>query len=504
LRPGRPHPRLELAGGDVLVELSAIAAAHQIEATPQPPAPSRTLPPGAGAAPQPALQLTVALRAAPRGEPREAAMDEDAALSHLWRRGALAITAFAGTIGAWLAFVPLSSAVIAPARFVVDTQLKRVQHPTGGTVGEIFVREGDRVAQGQVLIRLDDTAARANHQVLVHQFNELTLKKVRLEAQQDRRRSIDPSPELAGQRADPKISRLIDAEQKLLNARLTAEESRRSQLERRRVQLQEETQSLLSQRDANHRDAALVADELTGVRDLYKKGLVPITRLNALERQALAAETQKSQLGAALAQNEEKIAELDLQLVQLEEDQRSELQKELHETEAKLAEVTERRRTTEDQLRRIEIRSPSNGYVHQLAVHTVGGVIGAGEAAMQIVPLDESLILEAKVAPQDRDQVHVRQEAIVRLQIAHRRTAPDLAARVDRISADIVEDKGIDALPHYRVRVTIPKEELARLGPITIDPGMQADVFITTGSRTALQYLMQPFLDQASRAFREH
>jgi HlyD family secretion protein len=409
---------------------------------------------------------------------------------------------FLGGLLLWSLVAPMSSAVIAPAQFVVDNNVKKIQHPTGGVVGQILVREGDRVAEGDLLLRLDETVTRANLQVIVRQLDELAGRKARLEAERDGRDTLEPPAELTARGADPEVGRIIAAEQRLFQARRAARESQRAQLERRIAQLRSEILGLQSQQEANVRETRIIAEELNGVRDLFKKQLTPIMRLNGLERQAVNLDGQKGQLAASIAQSEGKIAEIELQIMQIEENLRAETQRELREIHGKTAELSERRVAAEDQLRRVEMRSPSAGFVHQLGTHTVGGVISPAEPVMLIVPVKDELVLEARVAPQDRDQLAVGQAAVVRVTTSGQRGTPQLNGTLTRIAADVSKDGGSTA-PFYSVRITIPADELARLRTAGISAGMQADVFIEAGSRSLLQYLLRPLSDQTARAFRE-
>lgn len=428
--------------------------------------------------------------------------DIDRIQLQLWRRGLALIGAFVGTLLLWSILAPMSSAVIAQGQFVVDNNVKKIQHPTGGVVGEILVHEGDRVGEGDLLIRLDETVTRANLQIIVRQLDELAGRKARLEAERDGRDTPEPPPELLSRRDDPDVARIIAAEQKLFQARRATRESQRAQLGRRIAQLRSEIAGLQAQQDANSRETKIIAEELTGVRDLFKKQLTPIMRLNGLERQAVNLDGQKGQLAASIAQSEGKIAEIELQVMQIDEDLRAETQRELREIQGKLAELSERRVAADDQLKRVELRAPSAGFVHQLAAHTVGGVITPAEPVMLIVPTRDELVLEARVAPHDRDQLGLGQSAIVRVTTSGQRSTPQLNGTLTRISADVSKD-GSAGQSFYSVRVTVPASELAQLRTGGISAGMQADVFIEAGSRSLLQYLLRPLMDQTVRAFRE-
>jgi HlyD family secretion protein len=308
--------------------------------------------------------------------------------------------------------------------------------------------------------------------------------------------------EFADRRGDAAVVKLWESERTLFEARRTAREGQKSQLEKRIAQLRDEIVGLKAQQTSKVRESAIIENELKGVRELYAKNLVQLTRLSALEREAANLEGQRGQLIAGVAQAEGKIAETALQIIQVDEETRAEVMKELREIQGRVAEYTERRVAAEDQLKRVEIRSPSAGYVHQLAVHTVGGVISPAEPAMLIVPVNESLKLTAKVMPQDIDQLTIGQHAYVRVHASNQRTTPELNGTVTRISADVTKEEQT-GLTFYTISVALPAEEIAKLGGVKLQAGMQAEVFVQTHDRTPLQYFIKPLQDQIARAFRE-
>ena len=412
------------------------------------------------------------------------------------------VALFGGTIGLWAATSTLSGAVIAGGQFVVDSNVKKVQHPTGGIVGELRVREGDLVKAGDLLIRLDETVTRANLQIVAKQLDELLARQARLEAERDGRPVLQVPEEFNGRGADPLVVKLIEGERTLFEARRAAREGQKSQLRKRIAQLENEIEGLRAQQTSKVREAALIAEELKGVRELYQKNLIQLSRLSALEREAASLEGQRGQIVAAVAQAEGKISETSLQIIQIDEEMRAEVMKELRENQAKVSELVERKVAAEDQLKRIDIRAPSDGYVHQLAVHTVGGVISPAEPAMLIVPVHDMLNLEAKVMPQDIDQLAIGQKAIVRVHAANARTTPELNAYLTRISADVTKDQQT-GYSYYTIRVALPAEELKHLGHLKLVAGMQAEVFVQTQDRTPLEYFLKPLHDQIARAFRE-
>ncbi|RDJ25204.1 HlyD family type I secretion periplasmic adaptor subunit [Bosea caraganae] len=416
--------------------------------------------------------------------------------------GGAGIALFAGTVGVWAVTTTLSGAVVASGQFVVDSSVKKVQHPTGGVVGEIFVREGDRVERDAVVIRLDDTVTRSNLQVVLKQLGQFAARQARLQAERDGRAAIIVAPELAGRLAEPAITELVAAEQSLFEARRASRDGQKAQLAKRVDQLADEVRGLRAQQSARDSRAALIEEELLGVRDLYAKSLVALNRKTALEREAARLEGQKGQLIASVAQSEGKIAETQLQVIQVDDSLREEVMKELREIQGRSAELVERRIAAEDQLKRIDIRAPSAGFVHQLAVHTVGGVITPAEPAMLIVPAGDALEVEARVNPPDIDQIALGRPAQVKIHAFNQRSTPELSGTVARISADTSRDQQAGA-DFYTIRVSISPAEFARIAPNRVSAGMKADIFVKTDDRTPLQYIVKPLADQIAKAFRE-
>ena len=416
--------------------------------------------------------------------------------------GGLAIVALlAGGIGGLAATTELSGAVIAPGSLVVDSNVKKVQHPTGGVVGELRVRDGDKVQAGDIVVRLDETITQANLAIVVKSLNELQARLARLEAERDNVDSIRFPAELLARASDPDAARSMTGERNLFEFRRSARAGQKAQLRERIAQLKEEIQGLTGQVAAKKRETELIGQELEGVRDLWRKNLVQIQRVTALERDAARLEGERGQLIAATAQAKGKISEIELQILQIDQELRSEVAKDLREAQGKIAELVERKVAAEDQLKRIDIRAPQNGMVHQSTVHTVGGVITAGEAIMLIVPEADVLTVEAKLAPQDIDQVRVGQSAALRFSAFNQRTTPELNGVVSRVSADLTTDQRTGAA-YYVVRITLSESEIGRLDGLRLVPGMPVEAFIRTGERTVLSYVTKPFTDQINRAFR--
>lgn len=281
-----------------------------------------------------------------------------------------------------------------------------------------------------------------------------------------------------------------------------ARRGQKAQLKERSAQLQNEISGYTGQLDAKQKEVSFVTQELEGVRTLWQKNLVPITRLTALERDTARIEGERSQLSGMIAQAKGKISEIELQTIQIDQDLRTEVGKDLIETRSKISELSERRTAATDQLNRIDIRAPQNGRVHQLTVHTVGGVIAPGEQIMLIVPDNDTLAVEVKIAPRDIEQLYVGQSAFLRFAALNQRTTPEIEGDVVLVSADLTQDQRTGT-SYYMARVSLKPDQVARLGEAKLVPGMPVDVFIQTPGRTALAYLIKPLKEQAERALKE-
>jgi HlyD family secretion protein len=417
--------------------------------------------------------------------------------------GLVVVLVLAGGFGGWASTVPISGALIAPGSVVVDSNVKKVQHPTGGVVGEVRVRDGDVVKAGDIVVRLDETVVRASLAIVVKTLNGLYARAARIEAEQRGADKIAFPAALTDRADDPDVRDVMASETKLFEVRVNGRTGQKAQLRERITQLNEEIGGLKAQEAAKDKEIALVEKELVGVRQLFDQHLVQISRLTVLERDAARLAGERAQYIASRAQARGKITETELQIIQVDKDMVSEVSKDLRETNDKIGEFVERKVTAEDQLRRIDIRAPQDGVVLQSTVHTVGGVITAGDAIMMIVPRADDLSVEAKVNPQDIDKLQIGQKTLLRLSAFNQRTTPELNGVVTRVSADVTTDQRTGQ-SYYTIRVSMPPKEVARLGEdVKIIPGMPVEAFVQTGDRTMLSYLMKPLSDQLMRAFRE-
>jgi HlyD family secretion protein len=419
------------------------------------------------------------------------------------RAGLVVIFVLLGGFTVWASRTQISGAVLASGVVAVESYVKKVQHPHGGVVAEIFVKGGSKVAAGDLLIRLDETVARANLQMVTKQLDELVARANRLEAERDAEADLDIPASLAARQNDETVAKILSGENTLFVSRRDSREGQKSQLRERIGQLRDEVTGIKGQISAKAQELQLIERELQGIEDLERKKLVTTMRVMQLRREAARLRGEKGQLDAMLAQTHGRITETELQILRIEQDFRTEIVQDLRDNQARQAELIERRIAAEDQLKRIEIRSPQDGIVHELAQHTVGGVINPSETIMRIVPEDEPLIVEAKVEPQDIDQVlNGDRKAYLRFAAFDHQQTPEIEGRVKGISADLIVDQATGHT-YYLVRVSLSKDELAKLDGKTLVPGMPTDVHIKTQDRTALSYLFKPFHDQMAKAFRE-
>jgi HlyD family secretion protein len=416
--------------------------------------------------------------------------------------GLAVVMVLAGGLGGWASTQEISGALIAPGQIVVESNVKKVQHPTGGVVGELRAHDGDVVKAGDIVVRLDDTVTKANLAIVTKNLDAALARAARLEAEQRGLDRIGFSPQLTARAGDPDVVSVMASEGKLFDVRVNGRVGQKAQLRERITQLNEEIAGLTAQAAAKDQEIALVEKELAGVKQLYDQHLVQISRLTTLQRDAARLNGERAQYVASRAQAKGKITETELQIIQVDKDMVSEVSKDLRETNDKIGEFVERKVTAEDQLRRVDIRSPQNGVVVQSTVHTVGGVITAGDAIMLIVPQSDDLQVEAKVNPQDIDKLQIGQKTLLRLSAFNQRTTPELNGVVTRVSADVTTDQR-SGQSYYTIRVSMPAAEIARLGDAKLIPGMPVEAFVQTGDRTMMSYLMKPLSDQLMRAFRE-
>jgi HlyD family secretion protein len=418
--------------------------------------------------------------------------------------GLLVVFALPGGMAAWSAVAEISGAVIGQGPVTVESNIKTVQHLDGGIVGEILVRNGDRVQEGDVLLRLDETAARANLGIIDARLNELHAQNARLQSEQmGATEIVFPSALVAASQRDERIAALLNSQRSLFSARLTRRAGEKFLLAQQIGQLGEQANGLTAEHEAKLRQAKLISQEVESVRPLLAQGLYTQSRFLALEREAARLDGDIGKLAGEIAKTKVAITETELKIAQIDKDYMQTVLTELRESEGKIAELQERRIAAADSLARAVIRAPRSGYVHNLSVHTVGGVVSPAHPILEIIPDSDQLIIEARVPPAEVDQVREGQRATVRFAAFDRQNTPSLSGWVTKVSRAQLTDRTTGAV-YFNVIVEVPAEELARLGAgRQLVPGMPAEAFIQTDARTVLSYLMKPLTDAVSHAFRE-
>jgi HlyD family secretion protein len=414
--------------------------------------------------------------------------------------GILLVAIFFAGFGGWAALAPLASATLAEGVIRVETHRKTVQHLEGGIVREILIAEGDRVEAGQVLMRLDQTQSGTAVAVLSDQRDALLALRARLTAERDGLEAIAFPPELSG--ADAKMAALREGQGRIFEARRRSLAAQLGILAERREQLQSEIQAHKAQLAAAKAQLQLIAEEIATVADLLARGLERKPRLLALQRQQSYLEGLRGEQQAAIAKAEQTIGETRMQGEDLLTKRSAEVALELRDAESRLLEIEEKLGLASDIDRRMEVLAPVSGQVVDLKVHTVGGVIRPGEPLLDIVPMSDALVVEARLRPVDIDSVAIGQPAQVALTAYRQRTTPRLDGTVVKLSADALTDPE-RRINYYAADIRIDASELAKLQEIELYPGMPAEVMIVTGERTFLQYLLQPVTDSFHRAFRE-
>lgn len=415
--------------------------------------------------------------------------------------GAIAIVIFGVSFGAWAALAPLHSAVVAGGSVRIVGSAKSVQHETGGTVRSILVREGDRVEGGQPLVQLDTTIAKASLGITQSRLDQLTVLAARLRAERDGLAKLAVPETLLARQMEPDIATLLASEQRVLDLRIATRNGSKEQLEAQVKQIEASIAGNEQQISARTAELEFLRSERDTVKTLFNDGLASQSRLNELERAALQTTGDVGSLISSIAQSRQLMAELEIQILGIDQRAASEASALLQDTETSVAEYSERVLAGKDQLERLTIRAPASGVISRMEIFTLGGVIGAGETIMAIVPEGGELDIEARVAAPDIDSVSVGNAVRVRLSGMNSVSTPELHGTVTRVAPDIVSDEQL-GIAYYPVRLTLDTGEDARLGRALV-PGMPVEIFISGETRTFLQYLWKPIDDRLSRAMLE-
>jgi HlyD family secretion protein len=406
-------------------------------------------------------------------------------------------------IGGWAALTRTSGAVISQGFLVSESYSKKIQHPTGGVVRKVFVTEGQLVKAGDLLVQLDETQVRAGLDMTNSDLLLLDARDRRLKAEEALATGHPDPSLLAPSGQSPALAEQLASERRLLEARRLLRDRQKAQLEAQIAGQQKQIEGLHTMAESRDRQIGLTNDELTGVQALYDQGYAPISTLKSLQREAETLHGEEGQIKENAAEASNKIAELRMQALEIDAQHLQQVMTDLRDDETRRGELLQKQIAQTDELNHMAIRSPQNGYVHELAIHTVGGVVGAGEPLMMIVPANDALAVEARVDPRSITEIHIGQKATVKFVGLNPRTNPDLNGTVGEISPDLIQDPKTGA-SYYTVRITLPPDQVARLGDVKLVPGMPAQTFIKTGDRSVLSYILTPLQDQLSVTFREH
>lgn len=413
------------------------------------------------------------------------------------------LIAFAGIGGGWAAVAPLASAAIAPGIVSPEGARRSVQHLEGGIIREIHVRDGDMVAAGDPLITLEDVRARADNQVLLDRRRQLRAEVARLQAEQLMAGRVTLPADLQPAHLAPEAARTVEAQLSLFAGRRATLASRKSVLGQRIRQLEAESEGLRAAIAGQNEQLALIGQEIHNVQTLFDKGLARMPRLLELKRSRAQVRIERAQNKAAMARNDQRIGETRIEAAKLDEEWRERAASELSEARSELAEVESRLPKTADALRRTLVTAPLDGAVVELAFTTVGGVVKPGERMLDVVPRDSELLIDARVTPQDIDNVFPGLEAQIVLSAYSQRNMPEVRGRIRDVSADRLVDERTGE-SYYLARVEVPLQQFQELDAnVELVPGMPAEVIILTGSRTFLDYLVTPIVQSFNRSLKE-
>jgi HlyD family type I secretion membrane fusion protein len=418
------------------------------------------------------------------------------------RSGIIVIALFFGVFGGWAVLAPLAGAIIVEASVKVDSYRKTVQHLEGGIVREILVRNGDQVRQGQPLIILNDIQASATVDALRIQHAGEQARAARLRAEKGRQKNV-VFPESLVKSDDSRFTALATAEQAAFDARRQLVDGQATLLRTQIGEVREEIKGLESQIKFADDYITYTREELVINERLHKESFVAYTRILTLKRQLVEKEEKRGEFVALVSQAKQKISERELRIITLYDNYVKEATEELRDVERRIADMDERLRPTQDQLKRLTIVAPTAGEVVGLKVTTVGGVIAPRESLMDIVPTHPRVVVEGRVKVEDIDEVAVGQPVDVMLSAYKRRTTPKVAGKVTYISGDSLTDPGTSAVPYYLIHVEVDPKSLAEIGNLPLTPGMPATAFLRTRERTFLHYILEPITDTLRRSMRE-
>lgn len=409
-----------------------------------------------------------------------------------------------GGFTVWATQTQISGAIIASGRIEVEQNRQIVQHRTGGVVAEIAVKEGDSVAAGDLLVQLDTKQMKSTLAIIEAQLFELMARRGRLSAERDQSGEITFDAELLEVQLDrPEVRELIEGQTNLFSARLDTVARQTEQLAKRADQTRNQIVGIEAQERSLGRQLGLIQKELTAQQSLFDRGLSPAARVLGLQRETASLEGSLGELAASKAQAEQRITEVELEVLRLRTQRREDAITELREVQARETELTEQRLALLNEIEDMEIRSPVSGIVYGMRVRTIRSVIRAADPLLFIIPQDRPLVIAAQVAPIHIDEISVGQSVNLRFSSLDQRNTPELVGEVILVSADAFEDENLGT-SYYRAEIILNPGELEKLpeGEILI-PGMPVETFIKTEDRSPFAYLIKPWADYFNRAFRE-
>jgi HlyD family type I secretion membrane fusion protein len=433
--------------------------------------------------------------------PQEEALAEaEARLKDRLRRAMFAVAFLVFGLFGMAAFVDISGAVVGSGEIKVDSNVKKVAHPTGGVVSEILVRNGDKVRAGQPMINLDTRVSGVSASMSRQGVVQLLAQQARLEAEVSGRESINFPATLTAQ-SDPVARAAMDDERRQFALQLGERAATHAQLSERIGQLDQQINGYERQLLAIRQQEALIGPELEGLRALWEKKLVTITRLNQLERTAVDLRGSAGSLQANIAQARARITETREQLIQVTQTARRDAGRQLGEVTARLNDQQIRDVSADEANTRAVIRAPADGIVDKLTLSTIGGTVQPFEPIAEIVPIGEMMVVETPISISDIDRVFVGQAARIHFSAFNAQTTPEIPGKVSWVSAEKTVDEH-SGMSYYKVRVAIDRKALAEAHVPKLVSGMPAETYIQTGARSMLSYLTKPLRDQMGRAFR--
>lgn len=417
--------------------------------------------------------------------------------------GMTALAVLIGVLGVWGVQARIAGAVIATGMIQVESNRQVLQHPQGGVVGALLVKDGDVVSAGDIVLRLDDTQLRSELAIIEGQLFEILARKTRLEAERDGLETIlipDELKEMAAQ--DPSVQALIDGQTRLFEARAMSLQQSAEQIVEQIAQAENQIDGATAQLAALETQSALIQTELTDSQTLLEKGLTPASRVSSLQREEARLLGEIGNITANIAQLRGQIAALNIERIALTTRLREEAITTLRDMQVQEVELVQRRFSTKDTLSRMDLRAPVSGVIYDSRIFALQAVISPAEPVMYIIPQDQPMVVSARVDPIHVDQVHVGQQATLRFAALDQRLTPEIFGRVTKLSADVFTDDATGA-SYYQAELIPIEGEMAKLGEQTLLPGMPVEAFIKTGERSPLNYLAKPLTDYFTRAFRD-